>query len=81
MQLKDLVFGQNIQADERMPLPNSDAYAIICGPWHLEQYVKTCGPETEVEIVNGKFLIPSFDVARQRYSDMKKADCAKWGCE
>lgn len=65
-------------------LPNDDSYQVIRDQFSLQQFVRSYG-NVVVELMdtrrNNQYSVPAFAESRKRFSEIKTADCERWGCE
>lgn len=63
-------------------MPNCDAHRVIQDMDKVKEFLATYGINEDEFVVDGRMVeVPAFAESRQKYSDMKAANCAVWGCE
>lgn len=60
-------------------LPNTDAILDVTSNTTVQYFIEKYG-DLEVVQNGNRFNVPSFAVEREKYTAMKVADCAIWGC-
>jgi hypothetical protein len=77
MRLSDILLIREIRVET-----TSDAYRIIASERDRASYVGEYGDvEVEHDPEYDVFRVPAFRAAIDEYTELKAADCRRWGCE